>query len=231
VIATQILAVGILAMGTSMVTVAPAQAIAINSSDITFETGISTFFADVNPGIEVAPGVVDTISINFGSATEVASANGLLAKSPFFTVTGTGSPPYNFVLPTPTATFRYISGDNANFTYELGSDINFNFTNGLNLFIASGTRFNGSRNARSVGFFTIDPTGSSFKNGTDTTPLNALSFGFNDIDGASQGTYGITASTVEPTASVSEPLTIVGTILGGAAAVRISRKLTDAAKE
>jgi hypothetical protein len=221
---TQLLAVGSLAIGiSSVIAAAPARAVSLANGDLTFgSTGLPTFFADVNPGVG------DTISITLGANTDVGSANGSLKNAPFFTAPG----PYNFNAPNPVALLNWVSGtNNGPISYSLANTINFNFANGVNLEIAAGTIFSGNMDASSVALSTIARTGSFFQNGTDIAPLNALSFGFNDISGRSNGTYGITASTVAPTTSVPEPLTVIGTIFGGTVAMRMKKKLAGATKK
>jgi hypothetical protein len=86
-ILTQMLAVGSLAIGLGAVAhAAPAQAIALTNSDISFgNPNIPTFFADVNPG--AIPGTPDTISVTFASPIDVGSVGGLLASAPFLSQT------------------------------------------------------------------------------------------------------------------------------------------------
>jgi hypothetical protein len=219
---TNLLAVGSLALGLSAVAyAAPAHAIALTNSSITFtNSSLPTFFADVNPG------ALDTITVSFVSPLDVGSSSGLLAGGSFFPSAGMYA-----ISPIPTATFNYIAGNDSFFTYSLASNLNIDFTNGATVTIAGGTQFNGSKNASGTSFSTIDPTGSSFKNGTDVVPLNALSFGFNDIVGRGTGGLVLTASSGSPqTTQVPEPFTIVGTIIGGTAALRMRKKLAKAAQ-
>jgi hypothetical protein len=222
---TQVLAVSTLAIGASVgFAAAPAHAVFFYNSDIAFGTGVPSFYGDVNPTTVVN----DTITVNFVNPTIISSVSGTnLTSAPFFSA-GAGS--YSFVGGTPpTAVFNYVSGNDVSFAYALASNLNFNFANGANLVIAAGTQFNGSRNSSSTAFSTINTSGSFFRNGTDITPLNALSFGFTDIFGAGNGGYTIQASTGSPTA-VPEPFTIVGTIVGASAALRMRKKLADATK-
>jgi hypothetical protein len=226
-----IVAIGTLAIGATVgISAAPAHAVLLNNGDLTFgSSNIPGFITDVTPGVPVSP--PDTISISFGSTTTVGSANGSLANSPFFTPASLATSGV-FTGAAPTALFTYVSGNNSNFVYSLTGNTDFNFTNGVTLSVANGTLFGGSRNANAVTFSTIAETGSFFRNGTDVAPLNALSFGLNDISGSGLGTYGITAST-QPirTTSVPEPFTIVGTIIGASAAMRMRKKMSDATKD
>jgi hypothetical protein len=219
----QLLTVGSLAVSiSSAIAVAPAGAVSLANGDLTFGTStLPSFFADVNPGLN------DTIEIAIGASTNVGSANGSLENAPFFTAPGS----YNFGSPNPVALLNWVSGaNNGPIAYELANPIDFNFTNGVNLKIAAGTLFTGNMDTSSVSLSTILRTGSFFENNGDVAPLNALSFGFNDIGGTGNGTYGITASTQSSTTSVPEPFTIIGTIIGGAAAMRMRKKLADADK-
>ena len=219
----QMLALISLAVGLGTVAyTAPAQAIALTNSDVTFSSSaVPTFFNDVNPGAD------DTITVNFTSPLDVGSANGLLEGSTFFPNPGR----YDLLTPIPTATFNYVSGDNDDFRYQLASSIDFKFANGVTVEIGGGTRFKGDKSSTGTSFSTIDPTFSSFKNGTtpsDVVSLNALSFGFNDITSRGNGGFVLTASTVPASTSVPEPFTIIGTILGGTAAIRMRKKLAAA---
>ncbi len=215
---TQLLTAGSLAIGVvAGISAAPAQAVSLANGDITYSHGISTFFNDVNP----VPGQNDTININFGSTTTVSTANGSL--SPYFTPATTTS-----FTTAPTAIFDYVSGTNAFYTYTLRNDIDFGFVNGVNVVIGAGTVFTGNKSSTAVSFSTIDESKSYFKNGTDNTPLTGLSFGFNDIKGSGNGTYGITASSAaESATAIPEPFTMIGTLVGGTAALRMRKKLKD----
>jgi hypothetical protein len=220
---TQLLAVSSLAVGiSSAIAVAPAGAVSLANGDLTFGTStLPSFFADVNPGAG------DTISIVLGASTTVGSANGSLKNAPFFTAPG----PYGFNSPNPVVTLNWVSGtNNGPITYLLADPLIFNFANGVILEIAKDTTFTGNIDSTSVSLSTIVRTNSFFQNDGDVIPLNALSVGFNDIGGTGNGTYGITASTQAATTSVPEPFTIVGTILGGTAAMRMRKKLADADK-
>jgi hypothetical protein len=132
---------------------------------------------------------------------------------------------------TPTATLNYVAGNSGAFIYSLASKIDFDFINGATVTIGGGTLFTGSVNVSSTALSSIDFSQSSFKNGINVVPLNALSFTLGDIVGRGTGTFGITASTLAPTTTaVPEPFTIVGTILGGTAALRMRKKLAKAAQ-
>ncbi|PSB58415.1 hypothetical protein C7B77_04870 [Chamaesiphon polymorphus CCALA 037] len=234
------LAVGSLAVGLGTVAyAAPAQAAFLFNSDLSFgNANITSFFSDVNPGAG------DTIAVTFATPTDVGSSGGILAGTSFFPTISPATIPGMYALsPVPTATFNYVAGNSGGFIYSLASDLVFNFSvngspNGLSpttpvsLTIAGGTQFTGSSNPTAVAFSTITPTGSFFQNGGDKTFLNALSFSLNDTLSGGKGTFGITASTVAPptTTQVPEPFTIVGTIIGGTAALRMRKKLAKAAQ-
>jgi hypothetical protein len=235
---THILALSSLAVGLgAVVYTAPAQAILLPNSDLSFgNANITSFFGDVNPG------PFDTISVTFVTPTDVGSSGGILANTSFFpTIFPATTPGMYAVGPVPTATFNYVAGGPTGFIYSLASDLVFNFTpNGstsgttpttaVSLTIAGGTQFTGSSNPTAAQLSTITPTGSFFQNGSDKTFLNALSFSLNDTLSGGKGTFGITASTISaPTTQVPEPFTIVGTILGGTAAMRMRKKLAKAA--
>jgi hypothetical protein len=208
-------------LGLSAAFATPAHAAFLYNTDITFNSNIPTFYSNVQPVTQVPP----KFDTNFGTAVMVSSSQGTLSSAPFFTP---ALAMYNFSAPAPTATFINPTGTDAAFSYVLESDINFQFANGLDVVIAAGTQFNGSRNASAVELSTIDPTGSYFFLGGDKTFIDALSFGLNDILGNGNSTYGITASTGAPPTAVPEPFTIVGTSIGAITAFRMRKKLAEA---
>ena len=75
-------------------------------------------------------------------------------------------------------------------------------------------------------------------NGADSTPLSLTSFNFavdnldssNLLNPSPDGSYSLVASVAPPTTAVPEPFTIIGTIVGGTAAIRTRKKLKAAAK-
>jgi hypothetical protein len=93
----------------------------------------------------------------------------------------------------------------------------------------------GSRSVFNI--YTTPSFGGTFTNGSNTTNLNFTSFSFevdnfdsnNPVNSSPNGSFSLVATVPDPTA-VPEPFTIVGTILGGTAAMRIRKKLADADK-
>jgi hypothetical protein len=231
----QMLVVGTLAMGASVgIPVAPAHAVALNGGQVVF-TGETTGFLELQNAVPLNSFNV-TFNFNPEPAPGAASnATVSSASTPFTTYfnqnpNGSGSYPLN--PRTQTVAFNYFSGDNDGFTYKLGSDLVFAFENSVTLTMKEGTRFVGSNSGTGVSLANNSPSGAFYSQGGMNTSVEALSFTLNDITSGSTGGYSILASTVEPvTASVPEPLTIVGTILGGTAAIRIRKKLADTAKK
>ncbi len=232
---SKMLVIGTLAMGASIgIPSAPAHAVTLNGGQVVF-TGETTGFLELQNA--VADNLFD-VTFNFnpdpapGTADNAKVSSASAPFTTYFNQTPNGSGSYPLNPQTQKVAFKYVSGDNKGFTYTLDSDLVFAFENSVTLTIKDGTRFVGDNSGTGVSLSNNSPSGAFYSQGTIDTPVKALSFTLNDITSGSTGGYSILASTVEPvTASVPEPLTIVGTILGGAAAVRIRRKLTNAAKE
>jgi hypothetical protein len=122
------------------------------------------------------------------------------------------------------------------FTYKLGSDLVFNFNtvatsgNATTLTIKKDTLFQGSKSSNSTQFQIAPNTTpvSFFVNGLDQTNNNTLSFSFNDTGAGTGGLFIISAS---PVAAVPEPFTIIGSIVGGAAALRMKKKMSKSVED
>jgi hypothetical protein len=217
---TQLLAVGSLAIGVgAIVPTAPAQAAVLNTGELVFQDGTSNFFE------QVVPGAGDTFSVNFnpGNLAFVTGASGVFGTPPYFPVT-----PLAYTIAPSTGNFTF-SGINApgTFDYTLtGGSLPFTFNNGVNLTVANGSIFRGAFNnfTRGVDFGIISSTGSFFSNADGQVPTTALAFSFGDIPNGTGGSYGISA------APIPEPFTIIGTIVGGVAAIRMRKKLSDSNK-
>jgi hypothetical protein len=231
----QMLVVGTLAMSASVgIPAAPAHAVALNGGQVAF-TGETTGFLELQNAVPLNS---FGVTFNFnpepppGAASNATVSSASAPFNTYFNQNPNGSGTYSLNPQTQTVAFNYDSGNNSLFSYKLGSDLVFAFANSVTLTIKQGSTFVGSNSGSGVSLSTNSPFGSFYSQGGINTTVQALSFTLNDITAGSTGGYSILASTVEPvTASVPEPLTIVGTILGGTAAVRIRRKLTDAAKK
>ncbi|WP_310482155.1 PEP-CTERM sorting domain-containing protein [Chamaesiphon sp. VAR_48_metabat_403] len=213
----KIAAISSLAIGVAAsLPAAPAQAVALNTGELVFQDGTSNFFEDVTP----IAGDTFAVTFNPGSLAFVTGASGSFSGS--FPVT-----PLAYTIASSPATFTFAGINAANtFDYRLTSgNLPFTFTNGTNLTVANNSLFRGSFNAntRGVDFGVINSTGSFFSNSDGLVPTNALAFSFGDIPAGTGGSYGIAAS-------VPEPFTIIGTIIGGTAAFRMKKKLSSSAK-
>jgi hypothetical protein len=219
---TQLLTIGGLALGVSVsMPTAPTQAAVLNTGELVFQDGTSNFFEDVNP---VAG---DTFGVNFnpGSLAFVTGATGAFGSAPYFPVT-----PLAYTIAPSTGTFTF-SGVNAPGTFDYiltGGNLPFSFNNGVNLTVANGSIFRGAFNnapgSIGVNFGIISSAGSFFSNIDGQVPTTALAFGFGDVPNGTGGSYGVAA------APIPEPFTIIGTIIGGTAAFRMRKKLSNANK-
>ena len=210
---TQIFAIGGLAMGVAtIIPTAPAGAVLLNSGNLAFSDGTGDFFT--------SPDQI-SYTVNF-------NPNGLaLISNPTGAFGSTFAPNLTTPVASSIGTFNLV-GLSGN-TFSLGSALNFNFPiNGVNVSIDSGSTF--SRNFNNVnagvGFSNVDVTG-KVTNADGTVDLQALSFTFNDNPNPGGGSYSITLSPTNPLTQVPEPFTIIGTIIGGAAAFRMKKKLSS----
>ncbi len=233
---TQMLAIGTLAIGASVgIAAAPAHAVALNGGQVVF-TGETTGFLELQNAIATNS---FPVTFNFNpvpppgaaSNANVSSATGPF--TPYFNQSPTGAGSYALSPQTQTAVFNYAGGNNSLFSYTLnspGTDLVFAFANSVSLTIKGGSTFVGSNSGTGVSLADNTPFGSFYSQGGVNTAVNGLSFTLNDISGGSTGGYSILASTAitPPTQNVPEPFTIVGTLLGGTAAMRMKKKLAKA---
>jgi hypothetical protein len=214
---TQLLAVGSVAIASvATISAAPAGAVTFTSGDLNFRGVTSNFATSVNPipgnsfGVNFTPDPVNSVSLVTGSF------------SPTFTTST------NLAAPT-SSTFSYFSPS----TYNLDSNLVFNFTNGVSFTLLQNSKFTNTPIFNNVNVLTgyglqlADNAGSFFTSGTDISNIPTLAFSFNDTGLASGGQFIASAS---PTA-VPEPFTIIGTIVGGTAAFRMRKKLAAANKK
>jgi hypothetical protein len=227
----QILVVGTLSMGASVgIASAPAHAVALNGGQVVF-TGETTGFLELQDAVF---GNSFDVTFNFnpdpapGTASNATVSSATAPFDTYFNQNPSGAGSYPLSPQTQTVTFKYDSGDDSLFSYILDDDLVLAFANSVSLTIKDGSIFVGSNSGSGVSLASNSPFGSFYSQGGVDTTVNALSFTLNDITSGSTGGYSILASTVEPvTAAVPEPLTTVGTILGGTVAIRIRKKLAD----
>jgi hypothetical protein len=104
-------------------------------------------------------------------------------------------------------------------------------------FLVTTAASSGTGSRSNFNIYTTPSFGGTFKNGSDITNLNFTSFSFdvdnfdstNPINISPNGSFSFVA-TVPDAISVPEPFTIIGTMLGGTAAIRMRKKLAAAAK-
>lgn len=209
----QLLAIGTIATGTlAVMSAAPASAAIIQTGKLGFTDGTDAFASTFSLGT--------SFSVNFDPAPATARINVATGDfAPLFTV--------GQVYPVATATgsFDFVGGN----TYRLANDLPFNFTGqGLNVIVSAGSLFNVTTNNEFEGV-TLASSGAagSIVNADGSVAARQLAFSFNDIpESSGGGNYGFLVS---PTA-VPEPFTIIGTLVGGTAALRMRKKLADASK-
>jgi hypothetical protein len=220
---TQLLAVGSLAIGVAAsIPAAPAHAIAINSGSLIFSDGAFSNFP-----ITGTSGNGFSVTFNAGSLATVTTANGdfgslIPGVSPIQSVAKPVNPSIG--------NFLYSNAVSPNtFDYRLtnpgGLDFNFGTTGNLN--IAANSIFRGSFDSNDANFSLLNGSGSTFTNAGITSPivLNDLDFSVRSAGIGASGSYGVSV------ASVPEPFTIIGTLVGGTAAFRMRKKLSAANKK
>jgi hypothetical protein len=224
VVAASSLAIGVAAT----LPVLPAGAVAINTGTLNFNLTENDFRGDVKT---TAP-----FDVNFnpsGFASVVGSTGQFSSASLFPTVFPTGS---NYGITPSTGTFTY-SG--AGTTYRLTNDLNFAFNNGVTIRVGNGSTFDFTQTTVSsatnpLGAYNVNilnSLNSFIINGT--TPADSvaiptsgsLGFVFQATGGTPGGSVGVTAFSTA--ASVPEPFTIIGSIVGGTAAFRMRKKLAN----
>jgi hypothetical protein len=237
-----LLAICGLAIGaTTAISATPASAVVINSGTLAFTDG-----ARLEAGSIATAGGNFTANFNRGGVAVVTNADGgfsslipgVVDPSPAQSRAVTPSTGVNFSY---TAVVPAATG--GTFTATLLSALSYDFGNTIGAVnIAPGATFTGLYIAPNAvtgtgrSFFNFNSGVATFLSGTATTggaqstPLTLTSFNF-DVDNAvtgnssPNGAYSLVAS-----AAVPEPFTIIGTIVGGTAALRIRKKLLAASK-
>jgi hypothetical protein len=191
-----------------------------SASAVTFDTGELDFGVSTSPfASSVSPVAGNNFNVTFNpsSTATIFRADG--SFSPTFAVGSIGSN-------SPTVNFSYVSGS----TYRLNQDLVFNFgttvptsfTLGENSTFTETEIFNQGLRV-GAGLQLANTTSAFFSNAGDITNIPTFSFSFNDTGVPSGGLFIAQAT---PTA-VPEPFTIIGTMIGGAAALRMRKKLSD----
>jgi hypothetical protein len=232
---TKAIAISGLAMGVAVsIPAAPAGAVSFNSSNnqssrLTFGNNNGDF------GQNVTGLAGNNFSVTFNTTppgsipNQVSNVQG--AFSPTF-VPGSTLLTNN----SPVANFSYQSGNLNSSLYQLTNDILFQFSNNVSYTFKAGSLFQGSdptgTNAIS---FQLAPTAtqtSFFTSGSDITNATTVAFAFGDTGAGLGGNYFITASpSTAPLTAVPEPFTVIGSLVGGAAALRMRKKLASATKK
>ncbi len=226
---TQLIAIGSVAIGVATILpIAPAQAASLTGGELDFSGKTSGFFSSLRPTTTT---LANTFSIDFNQNISGVAQPGTIDSTtgPFTTLfpstTGTFNPASS------TGSFEYVSGSTTTpFYYKLTNDLVFSFTNGVNLTIGSGTTFLGSiigstPSSQNASFQVANYVGSFFSNGAAPVDLESLAFNFNDTIGKTGG-YTVQAVSV----TVPEPFTVIGSIVGGTAALRMRKKLKATTK-
>ena len=231
--ALNIVAVSSLTMGiAASISVAPVGAVTLSpGQQLSFQGDTTDFYPLASTGAN--------FSVNFfgdGTAKTAGAPTGTQLAGIF--------PPGSSATLTnaPIGNFSYVSGSGTNLVYQLTNNLTFNFGNiagttiltNTSYTVAQGSLFSSTFNDGNQGVqFSTNSDGAFFtNNGTNTPALTSL-FQFGDIPlvvaGNFAGTYQIIGSPNSPTA-VPEPFTVIGTLVGGAAAFRMRKKLSSSAK-
>ena len=231
---TKAIAISGLAIGAAaMLPAAPAGAVSFNGSNnqpsrLTFGTNNSDFGQNVTGLVGNSFNVTFNTTPSGALPNQVSNVQG--AFSPTF-VPGT-----TLTNNSPVATFLYQSGNLNSSLYQLTNDLLFQFSNNVSYTFRAGSLFQGSNPANdNVISFQLAPNAtqtSFFTSGSDITNANTVAFTFSDTGAGSGGNYFITASpSTTPLTAVPEPFTVIGSLVGGAAALRMRKKLASAAKK
>lgn len=213
----RLLAVGAIASGSiTAISVAPASAVLLNTGNLSISDGTSDFYAAGNPNV---------YSVTFNPFNLAFSSGVSGSFTPFFSNGGTST------LSPSTGTFNRVG---ATEVYSLAAPLDFSFTNGVTISFNTGSTFLRTfNNANGVGFVSNGPLSARAINGLDIVNVEAEAFTFSDANQDPTvfggGTYGFTIAPIAATA-IPEPFTIIGTLVGGTAALRMRKKLSDAAK-
>ena len=216
----------LVAIGTGVAAIfsaVPASAATFNGGQLSFTGSTSDFYTQLN---STAVGGNFTIDFNTPSNSTSIFSNDLTVPSG--TNTASSLTPFSFQsISSPSGTFTRNSAS----TFTLSNTLSFAFGSGTTVNIASGNPFSlNTLTSGAVNFGFTNGNGiGTILNGTDGITAKVLSFTVGDGATTGGGNYGIVAGPVDPTA-VPEPFTVIGTLVGGAAALRMRKKLVNAAK-
>ena len=216
---TQILAIGTLAIGTSLgIAAAPAHAVALNNGSLSFTDGTSDFFANSSNS---------SFTVNFNNTLPaiafVNSSTGDFLTSGFPT-------PGNYSINTPSATFTQV-GITSNYTLNNALVFTFAAGGGTNVTVGAGSQFLRTFNGNSVAFASNGTVNTTVSNSFGTVNTSSFNLALNDTSATGAGGYSVLLSTsTPPPTAVPEPFTIIGTLVGGTAAVRMRKKLAATQK-
>ncbi len=220
---TKLIAIGTIATGVAAVfSATPARAATFNGGQLDFAGLTSDFYTQLT-----TTAVGNNFNINFNPLGNTAILSNDLTV-PSGTNTASSLTPSTFQ-PISSAVGTFTKNSASAFT--LFNPLSFAFGSGTSVNIASGNLF--SLNFLTPGAVNFGFTGGNgigtISNGTDSTTAQVLSFTISDGATLGGGNYGIIAGPVNPTA-VPEPFTVIGTIIGGATALRMRKKLSDVNK-
>jgi hypothetical protein len=222
--AARLFAIGAIATGAAAFSAVPARAASFSAGQLNFTGLTSDFYTQLT---STAVGGNFTIDFNTpGNSASILSNNLTVASD---ANTASSLTPSSFQpISSPTGTFT----KNTPTTFTLSNALSFAFGSGTTVNIASGNPFSLnflSGGAVNFGFTNGNGIG-TILNGADGTTAQVLSFTISDGSTDGGGNYGIVAGPVDPTA-IPEPFTIIGTLVGGTAALRMRKKLTGSAKK
>ena len=216
---TKLMAIGTIATGIAAVfSATPARAASFNGGDFNF-TGVTSNFYTLLTNTAIN----NSFQISFNPFPGRASifANTLTVPSGVNTASSLTRNSFQTITPATVGTF-FRTGSTA---FTLTNPLSMTFTTGTRVIIGAGNLFRISSfnaNAVNLGFASGNGFGTIW-NGSESTTTDGLSFTVSDLSGPSTGNYGLLATKSTP---VPEPLTVIGTIIGGAAALRMRKKLS-----
>ncbi|WP_310426235.1 PEP-CTERM sorting domain-containing protein [Chamaesiphon sp. VAR_48_metabat_135_sub] len=223
----QLLTAGGLAIGVAAsIPVAPAQAVVINTGELAFNDGAFNSSGTISSNNQF------NVNFNNGGNAVVTTASGDFAPL----IPGVNPPGVSVPKPISGSigTFLFSGvGPGTSVDYKLSNPLglDFNFGGAIGtLNIAKDSIFRGFPiTGGNVNFSILSSIGSTFVSGS-ASPVNVMDFDFSVSNTPNQlGSYGIRVAAAG-TPAVPEPLTIIGTIVGGAAALRMRKKLSNVTK-